>query len=58
MRKKALEPVTFVRSPTFTKLLCGVTISGSRPDNFKVAFVSIDMVIRAFLVWIFSIRRV
>jgi hypothetical protein len=53
MRKKALEPVTFVRSPTFTKLLCGVTISGSRPDNFKVAFVWIDIVIRDFLVQIF-----
>ena len=27
------EPVTFVRSPTFTKFVSGPTVSGSRPDN-------------------------
>jgi hypothetical protein len=30
-----LDPVTLVRSPTFTKLLSGVMIKGSKPDNFK-----------------------
>ena len=34
--KKALDPVTFVLSPTLMKLLSGVTINGSRPDNFNV----------------------
>jgi hypothetical protein len=29
-----LDPVTLVRSPTFTKLLSGM-IKGSKPDNFK-----------------------
>jgi hypothetical protein len=27
--------VTFVRSPTFTKFVSGVIISGSRPDNLS-----------------------
>ena len=34
-RRNLREPVTFVRSPTFTKLVSGVTIKGSKPDNFK-----------------------
>jgi hypothetical protein len=39
MRKKAKEPVTFVRSPIFTKLVSGVTIKGSRPDSFNIMFI-------------------
>ena len=32
-RANFLEPVTLVRSPTFTKFVSGRTTSGSRPDN-------------------------
>ena len=32
-RRNAAEPVTFVRSPTITKLVSGVIVSGSRPDS-------------------------
>ena len=31
--RKRRDPVTFVRSPTFTKLSSGVTFSGSSPDS-------------------------
>ena len=34
-RANFLEPVTFVRSPTFTKLVSGLTTSGSSPANRK-----------------------
>ena len=32
--KNFLEPVTLVRSPTFTKFVLGVKINGSNPLNF------------------------
>ena len=32
-RRNLREPVTLVRSPTFTKLVSGVMIKGSNPDN-------------------------
>ena len=34
-RRNFRDPVTLVRSPTFTKLVSGVMTSGSNPDNFK-----------------------
>ena len=36
MRKKAREPVTLVRSPIFTKLLCSVRTNASRPANLSI----------------------
>ena len=36
MRKKALEPVTLVRSPILTKLLCSVRTNASRPANLSI----------------------
>ena len=34
MRAKALEPVTLVRSPMFTKRISAVTLKGSKPESF------------------------
>src|SRR5690606_38660435 len=39
MRRKNLrDPVTLVRSPTFIKLLSGVTTKGSKPESVKYLF--------------------
>lgn len=40
-----LEPVTFVRSPTFTNKLSGVIIKGSNPDNTRFFLVSFSAIL-------------
>ncbi len=39
-RRKRAEPVTFVRSPTLTKLVKGVIASGSRPLKRETGSIS------------------
>ena len=40
MRANALEPVTLVRSPTFTKPTTGVMLQGSKPDKRMAAILA------------------
>ena len=40
-RANFLEPVTLVRSPTFTKLVSGLTTNGSNPANRKKGLMDI-----------------
>ena len=39
-RANILEPVTFVLSPTFTKLVSGLTTNGSNPESLKYGLIT------------------
>ena len=39
-RANILEPVTLVRSPTFTKLVSGLTTNGSNPESLKYGLIT------------------
>ena len=41
MRENALEPVTLVRSPMFTKRISLVTLNGSKPASFIAGIVNL-----------------
>ena len=48
MRKNAREPVTLVRSPIFVKLLSGVMVMASSPDNRK-KLISINLLVKVLV---------